>query len=486
MHVRARLIAGVVALVALTGCGAQRSADWPRANLDLSSSRSLPSSGIDRGNVSKLRVAWRFRLPVKAGGSGALTATPVVVGNTVYVQDMQSNVYALDLRTGKLRWRHVFGYPSPGPNGLAVVGGRVYGVTDASAFALDAVNGHLEWSTLLASVSGRYVDIAPQVANGVVYAANVGLPPNGRGFLFGLDARTGRIEWRRSTIAQPWRVPLLAGGGGAWYTPSVAGGDVFWGTTNPYPYGGSAAYPNGAAYGGNALYTDSLLVTSASTGAIDWYDQVTPHDVRDYDFQLPPIFGTSGGRAAVFGGGKAGLVIAWDRKTHRRLWETAVGLHRNDTGLLPRRPVSVCPGLLGGVETPMASAQRKLFVPIVDLCMRGSATGYESLDRVDVGARGTGELVALDEATGRKEWTLKLPQADFGCATAADGVVFTATFDGAVYGVDERDGRVLWRGQAGAGVNSCPALSSHTLLVGGGLPRSGGSVGLTAFRVSTG
>ena len=474
-------------LLVLAGCGGSSGhTDWPLPNLDLASTRSLAGSGIDRGNVGSLHVAWRFRFPVPPGESGAFTATPVVAGGVVYLQDMRSNVYALDLESGKLLWRRRFNANNPGPNGLAVGDNRVYGATDASAFALDAATGRTLWRHFLVTASARYVDMAPQVANGFVYLSTIGLPPNGRGILYGLDADTGAIRWRRSTIARAWRVPSEAGGGGAWQTPSVAAGTIFWGTSNPYPYGGTRAHPNGGAYAGVALYTDSLMAVDAATGRLVWYDQVTPHDVRDYDFQLPPIVGSSGGRDAVFGAGKAGLVVAWDRSTHERVWQSQVGVHRNDRGLLPLRPVSVCPGLLGGVLTPMASGGGRLYVPVVDLCMRGSAIGFEPLDHVNVAQRGRGELVALDAATGRKIWTLRLAQPDFGCATVADGVVFTSTFDGRVYGVDAADGRILWSASLRAGVNACPALAAKTLLVGAGVPTHGhAELELTAFRVSS-
>jgi alcohol dehydrogenase (cytochrome c) len=477
----------VICLLPLAACGgSRRSADWPLPNLDLSSSRALGGSGIDRSNVRDLRIAWRFRFPFAPGTSGAFTATPVVAGGVVYVQDMKSNVYALDLKTGHVLWRHLFNATNPGPNGLAVTGRRVYGATDASAFALDAATGRPVWRHFLVTATARFVDIAPQVANGLVYVSTIGLPPNGRGILFALDANTGAIRWRLSTIKSNWNVPEEAGGGGAWETPSIADGDVFWGTSNPYPYGGSRAHPYFDAHAAADLYTDSLLVIDARDGRLIWYDQVTPHDVRDYDFQLPPVIGSVAGRPVVFGGGKAGLVIAWDRSTHRRLWQTAVGIHRNDRGRLPRQPVSVCPGLLGGVETPMASAGGNLYVPVVDLCMRGSAIGYEPLDRVNVFRRGRGELVALDAATGGKIWTLHLPQPDFGCATVANGVVFTATLDGKVYGVDSGDGRVLWSASLRAGVNACPALASHTLLVGAGVPNGRGyRLELTAFTTGS-
>jgi alcohol dehydrogenase (cytochrome c) len=474
-----------VLVIALAGCGGSRgSDDWPLPNHDLASTRALEASGIDRDNVGSLHVAWQFRFRISPGDSGVFTATPVVADSVVYVQDMRSNVFALDLQTGKLLWRHLFGAANPGPNGLAVADGRVYGATDSSVFALEAATGRTLWRRFIVTPAARFVDIAPQVANGLVYLSTIGLPPNGRGELLALDAETGSARWRWSTINGAWRVPREAGGGGAWETPSVARGTVYWGISNPYPYGGSRAHPNGGAYAGAALYTDSLVALDAVTGKLDWYDQVTPHDVRDYDFQLPPLLGSAGGREAVFGAGKAGLVVAWDRSTHARLWQTAVGVHRNDRGPLPRRRVSVCPGLLGGVLTPMASSGGRLFVPVVDLCMRGSAVGYEPLEDVNVSRRGTGELVAVDAATGAELWTLRLPKPDFGCATVADEVVFTSTFDGKVYGVDTRDGRVLWRASLRAGINACPALASNWLLVGAGVPTEPGArLELTAFTV---
>ena len=62
---------------------------------------------ISSANVSKLQQAWTFRITSKSdAGTGTMTMSPVVVDGVVYIQDMQSNVYALDLATGKLRWEH--------------------------------------------------------------------------------------------------------------------------------------------------------------------------------------------------------------------------------------------------------------------------------------------------------------------------------------------------------------------------------------------
>ena len=444
---------------------------WPAPNHDLSGTRSAGASPIDSGTVGGLRRLWRFRIPEPTTFSGLLAGTTLVLDGTVYVQTLNSNVYALDAATGSLRWRHVFDRPSGGPNGLAAAGGRLFGSTDTAVFALDRDTGDAVWSRRVTSRS-QPLDIAPAVAGGIVFTSSVAQQPGGKGVLFALDAEDGRLRWRFDTVRDAWTNPRVASGGGAWWTPTVdPTGTVFVGTANPLPWGGTPAEPNGASYRGAALYTDSLLALDGRTGALRWYEQVTPHDVRDYDFAVPPILvrATAAGRQRdlVVGSGKAGHVIAWDRDERSRVWSASVGRHLNDTGPLPARAVTVCPGLLGGVLTPMAVARDTVYVPVVDLCMRGSATGYDSFGAVDY-ARGRGEVVALDVASGRRRWRRPLPSPVFGCATVVNDVVVTATFDGTVYLLHADDGRILRSLREPAGINACPAVAGNLLIVAAG------------------
>jgi outer membrane protein assembly factor BamB len=464
-----------LALFVCVGCSSrQGSADWPLANGDLASTRASSEGGIESTNVGSLHVAWRFRFRIRPRESGVFTATPIVVGDTIYLQDMESDVFALELRTGQLHWQHRFGAGTPGPNGLAVADGRVLGSTDTTAFALDAGSGRVLWQRRLVNRSEPFVDIAPVVSRGTVYTSTVGYGPGSHGALYALSAETGAVRWRFSTIRDPWRYPREAGGGGAWQPVSIDGdGRVYAGISNPTPWGGSRRRPNGGAFPGPALYTDSLLVLDGASGRLLWYDQVTPHDVRDYDFQISPILATLGTgadeRNVVFGAGKAGRVIAWDRDSRRRLWDIRVGRHRNATGPLPRRSVRVCPGLLGGVLTPMAFADNRLFVPVVDLCFSENAYGSAAQSFVHTDpSKGKGELIALDAASGRRLWTRRFAAPNFGCATASNDVVFAATYDGRVYAIRASDGRTLWSTTARAGINACPAVAGNLLLVGAG------------------
>ena len=472
---------GVAALVAslgllsLAGCGGTGQSkpagrvDWSQPNANDASTRAVPGPPAP-ADGDRLRVRWRFRLRGEPGFSGIDAATPVVSAGRVYLQDLSSDVYALSLADGHLLWHHRYRRPDGGPNGLAVANGVVYGNTDTSAFALSARTGVERWRSRLTR-PGNPVTIAPLVANGLVYTSSTGQSPGGRGTLFALDTKTGAVRWRFDTIVGPWRFPREASGGGAWHPPSVdATGRVYWGTANPYPWGGSRARPNGGMYPGPVRHTDSLLVLDGRTGELLWSDQVTPHDVRDYDFQLPPLLIAD----VAVGAGKAGRVIAWDRATHARLWETEVGVHRNDRGPLPTTPATVCPGLLGGVETPMASAAGRVFVPVVNLCFRESAHGSSGLGfyRTDY-SRGTGELVALEASSGRRLWTRRFGSPNFGCATVAGGVVYTATYDGRIYGLSTEDGAIVARGRMRAGINACPAVAGSTLLIGAGADHPG-------------
>ena len=484
-----RRLAGSLIIVAIAGvlsgsAAGTGSATWTLPAGNLAGTRAATGSALSADNVSSLRVSWRFAPAGTPERYGSFASTPLIDGGTVYIEDLGSNVFALDRETGRVRWARRFAAINDGPNGLALGAGRVYGATDSDAFALSASTGRVLWRRHLTSASQQFVDVAPVFWKGLVFLGTVGFAPLGRGVIYALDARTGAVRWRFVTVEHPWPHPLEAGGGGLWYPVSIdAAGRLYAGIANPDPWGGSPKLPNGAAFPGPVPYTDSLVVLNARTGRLLWYDQVTPHDVRDYDFEATPILATIDGAPLVFGAGKAGRVIAWNRRTRRRVWSTPVGLHRNDRGPLPRGRVTVCPGLFGGVETPMAYADGRLFVPDVDLCGWGSAVASQNVNSIDP-ARGRGRLVALDAATGRTLWDRRLPSPDFGCAAVSNDVVFTSTYAGTLYALATATGRILWSAKLPAGINGCPAVAGDMLIVGAGIreqPRDRAE--LVAFRV---
>ena len=181
---------------------------WPYPNGDLANTRVAPDSVISAANVSGLREAWAFKLTgAAATGSsytGSLTAPPVVQDGVVYLQDQDANVYALALATGKLKWEYQVNVPEksgPGPDGVAVAGGAVYGDTSTTVFALNAATGKTIWvdSSLLNSGQGSF-EIQPQVADGRVYLASAYGSGPGGGVLLALNASNGAVLWKFNTV----------------------------------------------------------------------------------------------------------------------------------------------------------------------------------------------------------------------------------------------------------------------------------------------
>jgi outer membrane protein assembly factor BamB len=139
----------------------------------------------------------------------------------------------------------------------------------------------------------------------------------------------------------------------------------------------------------------------------------------------------------------------------------------------------VYPGTLGGVIAPMAANQTTLFVPVVNHPLT-----VESGTALGEGAEASGELVALDIATGKVEWKDQVSVPMYGSPTAVNDMVFVASPDGTVNGLDARSGGEVWSGSLPAGSNTGVAVSGDTLLVPAGLPAAEGqNPALVAFRL---
>jgi alcohol dehydrogenase (cytochrome c) len=292
-----------------------------------------------------------------------------------------------------------------------------------------------------------------------------------RGVVWALDAATGKPKWTFDTIADGaklWGNPKVNSGGGLWYPPAVDNqGRVFISVGNPAPFPGTPKYPNGSSRPGPDLYTSSLVVLDGKTGRLLWFRQAVPHDIHDYDLMIPAIITTLPIQGAqtevVLVAGKMGKAYAYRADNGKHIWTRAVGKHENDIGPLPlRKPIETFPGDLGGVETPMALADGRLFIPWLDLGSRATGTGLVGSSNFN---RGRGGLTALDAASGRVLWERKLPSIDLGAATVANDVVFTSTYAGNVYAFDTNTGHTLWTTKAPAGINSFPAIDGDTLLV---------------------
>ena len=453
--------------------------------------------------MASLREAWSFHITGTAAagvrGAGALAANPVVVNGTVYLQDLDANVYAIALATGKLRWEHQVNVPEetgPGPDGVAVSNGVVYGDTPTSVFALNASTGAVIWSNsgLLTSGQGTF-EIQPTVAGGRVYLASAYGSGPGGGVLMALDAASGKLAWKFNTLVgndAPGVDALGLGSGGAWQTPLVGSdGSVTFGIGNPYQSIGEAI-----THPARQLYTDSELNLDAATGALRWYYQAIPNDFMDHDMQASPIAADVGGTPAIIGSGKMGIVYAMNASTGALLWKTPVGVHNgtDDAGLLLlehkltiKLPYTWEPGSVGGVLTNLAVADGSVYAATVNVALKSTTMSGVDGDASGGGVPG-GDIVALNLATGAVEWSTTVSSLPDGAATVSNDLVFTTLWNGTLIALNRATGAVVYRRALPTTTNAPLAVFGNTVLVAAGGPETsakggGGDPQLVAYTV---
>ena len=467
--------------------------EWPAANRDYANTRATEDSAINSQNIQTLGVAWTFAL---TGFSewGAAATNPLILNNIVYLQDLKSNVFAIDLVTGKLLWEKDYNLDNFGPNGPAVGWDKLF-ITKGhyEVAALNLKNGEELWSTRLSDKTNVGIDIQLTAYNNMVYVSTVPGSTNadfytggGYGVIHALDQKTGKVMWKFNTVDSEniWGNPTVNSGSGAWYPPAIDTDTriTYWGTGNPAPAPGTEAYPSGSSRPGPNLCSDSILALDSVTGKLLWYKQVKPHDLFDLDFQSSPILTIAKindkPTKIVIGSGKLGKVYAFDRKSGEIYWQTPVGQHQNDELTeLPAGITTVLPGPEGGVLTPMACADGILYVPVINESGDFTPTGFvESTDESD---HGTGELVAIDISTGDIIWSESFDSMAVGAATVVNDLVFTSTLDGMIYALDKTTGEEVWSYQAPGGINGWPAVSGDYIIFPVGL---GPKAELIAFQ----
>jgi glucose dehydrogenase len=503
----AALVVGLVGLAASCSSGASKAAkkpgpttaiappdvqraegEWPLPGRDYRNSRSRSDTVFTAANVGQLKEAWAVPLPGVAA-YGSASTTPVILDGVAYVQDLQSNVYAVDVVTGRTRWTHRYQLFQIGPNGAAVGYGRVYVAKGSDTIAaLDAKTGDEVWSTKVTTSASEGVDIQPTVAAGLVLVATVPISLKGQykggdhGVLWALDAKTGEEVWSFDTVKDDlWGNAEVNSGGGAWYPPAVDvdRGLVYWGIANPAPFPGTPEFPNGSSRPGANLYTDSLVALHVRTGKLAWYHQVTPHDLFDRDLVLTAMTDGEGGAPLLVATGKAGRVVALDPETHQVVSDAPVGEHRNDELTKLDGPTTVLPGSFGGVETPPAVYDGVAYTSVVNAPSDYEPGKSNHLGNAKIGTM-QGTVAAVELRSGKVLWSTRVEGDPLGGALVLNDLVFTGSFQGTITVLDRKTGRIVRTFAARGGINGWPAATRDTLLWPIG---NGKQPALVAFRV---
>jgi PQQ-dependent dehydrogenase (methanol/ethanol family) len=379
--------------------------------------RFSPLKEIDENSVSKLGLAWSREL----GTTRGLEATPLVEDGVIYTTSSWSMVYAVDAKTGTVRWTYDPKVPRERAyficcdivnRGVALYRGKVYvGTLDGRLIALDEKTGMPVWSVAASDPAKPYsITGAPRIAKGMVLIGNAGSEYGVRGYISAFDAETGKLAWRTYTVpgdpskgfeskalenaAKTWNGEYwkTGGGGSPWegivYDPALD--LLYFGTGN------ATAWYRALRGGGDSLYAASILAVHASNGELAWYFQTTPGDSWDYDATQPLMQAelTVGGRArkVIMQANKNGFFYVLDRETGEFLsgapfvsgvtWATGLdpktGRPIEAPGIADLKPVIASPSPDGGHNwNPMA------FSPTTGLVYLPTKAGTQFLHAPD-------------------------------------------------------------------------------------------------------
>ena len=443
--------------------------------------RFSPLTQINEQTVGKLGLAWSHEF----GSSRGLEATPLVQDGILYTSGNWSVVYALDAKTGKVRWtfdpkvqrdRAYFICCDVVNRGVALYHGRVYvGTLDGRLIAIDQQSGKPVWDVSTVDKARPYaITGAPRIAGGKVVIGNAGSEYGVRGYISAFDADSGKLAWRFYTVpgdpakgfeskamesaaktwsGQWWKV---GGGGTAWegivYDPQLD--LLYFGTGNP------TAWYRALRRGGESLYTASIVAVHAKTGELAWYFQTTPNDNWDFDSTQPLMQAdlTIGGklRKVIMQANKNGFFYVLDRATGEFIsGKPFVGGITWASGLDPKtgKPIefpgiSDKPAIISPAPDGAHNWNPMAFSPATGLVYLPAKTGSEALHVPDTkwaynpeknnigGDRDyagplkvklesmpypSGELLAWNPVTQQAAWHAKYPTAVGGGVLATAG-----------------------------------------------------------------
>jgi alcohol dehydrogenase (cytochrome c) len=486
---------GTLSVVAASAHSSAGGEDWPSYNRTLSSDRYSPLREIDTKNAGRLKVLCTYDLGgFSAFESGLLMVEGALIGTTVY------DIFSLNPATCALNWRTHEDYTPtllPANRGAAYLDGMLFrGTQDGRVLAYDFKTGKRLWETRISDPKlGEAVTAAPIAWDGKVFIGNAGGDfKGGKGHMFALDAKTGKVLWEfyltprvESDFAlgpvgaspldgTTWKIPsgIPISGAGSWtsYTLDTNTGALYIPGGNPAP-----DFVVGVREGGD-LFSDSIVVLDAQTGNYRHHFQVVPRDWHDWDASNPPVpIQTMGGKQLLAVAPKNGYLFGFDLANNQLLYRVPVTRMENVDVPFSGKPVHFCPGAVGGDEwnSPSFVPETNLIlVAEVEWCATVKARGEKKLKdqpmgspwsgmatlnpfwlfgRADRDNNWAGWIYAVDADNGVWKWRLKSNYPIVGGMTpTAGGVVFVGDVGGNFYALDAANGQKLWSQQLDGGV----------------------------------
>jgi alcohol dehydrogenase (cytochrome c) len=472
--------------------------NWILPAHDYTGNRYLQSAQINTRNVSSLKKAWTFKID----DDSPIETAPIAYNGMLFVTSAHNNVYALDAKTGDLKWKfsyspHIIAFAAN--RGIALLDGKVFfGTLDGHLIALDAATGNKVWDVVgVHDQTNTFYTMSPVPYKGMLLEGASNGDWGGIGYITAFDPKDGSRIWEWNTVPGPgepghdtWSGDSWKRGGAAvWSGVAIdqATDTLYMGLGNPQP-----DFLGTVRKGAN-LYSNSMVALDISTKTpkLKWYYQFIPHDTHDWDPAMPPVLftGTVDGapRQLVAEGDKGGNFWILDATTGKLVHHLAVSTQKGQDTDPNVEGNLACPNTNGGVEYNGGSFMPEtntFYVPSVDECgiwkSNGKATYIAGQFFIGgtfppLSGPNTGWFNAIDVSTGQFAWRKKMTlPAVGGALSLGTGVVFSGELDGTFDAFDAKSGNVLWKYATGSPILAAP--SSYTLddkeyiVVGSGQP----------------
>lgn len=510
---------------------------------------------INNKNAGKLQTAWTFSTGVLRGHEGGPLVLPSsatgLPGDTLYIHAaFPNNTFAIDLDTLRIIWHYEpqqdFDVTVPVMccdtvnRGLGYSMGQIYlQQADTNLVALNAKTGKLVWSTqqggdISAALGGPYGPEsgmtntnAPHPIKDKIMTGCSGAEFGVRCWLAAYNAKDGSLAWRafsmgpdadmlfdknttslgkkvgKDSSLKSWKGDQWKQGGGStwgWWPADFDENLVYYGNGNPGTW-------NPVVRPGDNKWSMTIFARDIDTGVARWVYQMTPHDEWDYDGVNEMIladFKVKGKMTpALVHFDRNGFAYTMNRKTGALLvaekydpavnWSDGVdlktGLHKRVAAMSTHGngedvvTKDICPAALGTKDEQPASysPQTGLFyVPTNHVCMTYEPVSYAAggnkyvsgqafvnanLTMYPAGAvcpdcpnnnaakDNMGNMIAWDASKGKIVWSVTEQYSVWsGVLSTAGGVVFYGNLEGWAKAVDAKSGKLLWKFKTPSGI----------------------------------
>jgi eukaryotic-like serine/threonine-protein kinase len=367
-------------------------------------------SGVfeDSGSGNYSGVLWRKQT------AGAVRSSPIIAGGIVVIGSSDGNLYALGAKTGHEEWR--FAADSAVASTAAIASGRVFFSSHAGTFyAVKFEDGTLLWKTRfgpdvprayehetgehLATYDGDFLLSSAAVFNDTVVVGG------GDGFVYALNAQSGRLRWKFRTAGRVRSSPAVSQGivyvgsyDGSLYAIAFDSGKLIWRydtkgrSLNSADFGfdrrsilSSPSVSDGTVYVGSR--DSHLYAIDAATGKLKWLCDYETNDNMTWAVSSPAVRG----ELVYMGTADGRFVHALRTADGRELWRF-------------RMP--------GRVWSSPAIAGSKLYIT----------------DQ-------SGGLYAVDANVGNESWHFQTGASIQSSPAEAGGMIYFGSNDGGVYAI---------------------------------------------------